>query len=202
LLLPLLVVACDEDKATSTQGKPTEAPRKLAGIYPEDWKCSFVASDDMLASVLGGTVKAEDTPIIMPKGVPHPCKYVVQTTPPEDWTFDVYCRDDYKQQADVLFAQYSAQSQEIVDRYHAAADAGLLKNDAGVQYVAPDLATEVAVGAKGLDHHGRGLIFVDDDAPCYVRVVGLDPQKRLELAKLVAKNLTFANAPMTPRPAK
>jgi hypothetical protein len=57
----------------------------------------------------------------------------------------------------------------------------------------------VAVGAKGLDHHGQGLIFVDDDAPCYVRVLGKDAARRLELARLIAKNLTFANAPMTPR---
>ena len=63
-------------------------------------------------------------------------------------------------------------------------------------------ATEVQVGAKGLDHHGQGLIFVDDDAPCYVRVVGPDAGRRLELAKLIAKNLTFENAPMTPRPSR
>jgi hypothetical protein len=30
-------------------------------------------------------------------------------------------------------------------------------------------------------------------------VVGKDAARRLELAKLVAKNLTFANAPMSPR---
>ena len=143
-----------------------------------------------------------DSAMIPPKGVPHPCNYVVSTNPPEQWTYDVYCRDDYKQQADVLFGQYRADSADLVNRYHAAADAGLLKNDAGVTYIAPETASDVDVGAKGLDHHGRGLIFIDDDAPCYVRVIGLDPQKRLELAKLVAKNLTFANAPMTPRPAK
>ena len=56
------------------------------------------------------------------------------------------------------------------------------------------------VGSKGLDHHGQGLIFIDDDAPCYVRVVGPDAAHRFELAKMLAKNLTFANAPMSPRP--
>jgi hypothetical protein len=34
-----------------------------------------------------------------------------------------------------------------------------------------------------------------------VRVVGPDASNRLELAKLIAKNLTFMNAPMTPRAA-
>ena len=198
----LFALASCEESSNSAASKPTEPPRKLAGIYPEDWKCSYVASDDQLASVLGGTVHAKDSAIIPPKGVPHPCNYYVDTTPVEDWTFDVYCRDDYKQQADALFQQYRNDSAELVQRFHAAADAGLLKNDAGVVYTAPDVAADVAIGAKGLDHHGRGLIFVDDDAPCFVRVVGMDPQKRMELARLVAKNLTFQNAPMTPRPAK
>ena len=65
---------------------------------------------------------------------------------------------------------------------------------------APSGAVDVEVGAKGLDHHGQGLLFIDDDAPCYVRVVGPDAQRRLALARAIAKNLTFANAPMTPRP--
>jgi hypothetical protein len=195
-----LLVACDQDSPPASQPKPAEAPRRLAGIYPEDWKCSFVTSDDALAGVLGGPVHAIDTPVIMPRGVPHPCTYIVDTTPQEQWTYDVYCRDDYKTQADALFAQYKADSADAVQRFHAAADAGQLKNDAGIVYTSPDVAAEVAIGAKGLDHHGRGLIFVDDDAPCYVRVIGIDPQKRIDLSRLVAKNLTFANAPMTPRP--
>jgi len=32
-------------------------------------------------------------------------------------------------------------------------------------------------------------------------VFGIDSAKRLELAKLIAKNLTFMNAPMMPRAA-
>jgi hypothetical protein len=67
---------------------------------------------------------------------------------------------------------------------------------------APEEATVVQVGARGLDHHGQGLLFLDDDAPCYVRIVGPDSVRRLSLAQLIAKNLTFANAPMTPRPFK
>jgi hypothetical protein len=89
----------------------------------------------------------------------------------------------------------------MVQQYNTLADAGAVKpTDAGIAIHAPEVSSEVAVGAKGLDHHGQGLIFIDDDAPCYVRVVGPDSARRLELAKLVAKNLTFANAPMTPRP--
>lgn len=201
----ILVAACDNgSKDQNADSKPvgTEPPRKLAGVYPEDWKCSYVASEATLAGILGGPVHATDSPMIPPKGVPHPCTYVVDTTPQETWVFDVYCRDDFHKRAEELFAQYKADSADQVKRFEVAADAGALKNDAGITYTAPQEAAEVAIGAKGLDHHGRGVIFIDDDAPCYVRVVGLDPQKRIDLARLVAKNLTFANAPMTPRPAK
>ena len=57
----------------------------------------------------------------------------------------------------------------------------------------------VSLGWVDKTDNFAGLIFIDDDAPCYVRVVGNDAARRLELAKLLAKNLTFANAPMSPR---
>jgi hypothetical protein len=100
-----------------------------------------------------------------------------------------------------LFAQYTRTSAELVAQYDQMSDAGVVKpTDAGIAIKRPDDAFEVEVGAKALDHHGQGLLFIDDDAPCYVRVIGPDAARRLELAKVVAKNLTFANAPMTPRP--
>jgi len=111
--------------------------------------------------------------------------------------------DGFKKRADALFAQYRQTSADLVQSYNELADAGAIKpTDAGIVIHAPMGAVDVQVGAKGLDHHGQGLLFIDDDAPCYVRIVGPDPQRRLQLAQLVAKNLTFANAPMSPRPMK
>jgi hypothetical protein len=102
-----------------------------------------------------------------------------------------------------LFEQYKTGSSDIIEQYDALADAGAVKaNDAGTSITRPEPAVEVDVGAKGLDHHGQGLVFVDDDAPCYVRVVGPNAAHRLAVAQAIAKNLTFANAPMTPRPLK
>lgn len=47
----------------------------------------------------------------------------------------------------------------------------------------PEPAAEVAIGAKGLDY-GQGLIFIDDDAPCYVHVTGKDaPPKPMPLPR-------------------
>lgn len=200
--LSVSLVACkDERPAPAGTGSERGAStRKLAGVYPEDWKCESVAPLDALAAVLGGPVRALDSAISVTKGLPHPCNYQLEG---KDvfWTFDIDCRDGMKQRADALFAQYRQTSHDLVQQYDTLADAGAIKpSDAGVPVQPPEEAIDVAVGAKALDHHGRGLLFIDDDAPCYVRVVGKDAARRLELAKLVARNLTFANAPMTPRP--
>jgi glucose dehydrogenase len=151
------------------------------------------------------TVHPIDSGMTMPAGIAPPCNYQLTTdTGQEVWTFDFDCRDHMKERADALFAQYKAGSTDMVNQYNALADAGTLNqlkgSDAGVPIHAPSGAVEVEVGAKGLDHHGQGLLFIDDDAPCYVRVVGPDAQRRLALARAIAKNLTFANAPMIPRP--
>ncbi len=196
------VLASCKDDRPAPAAAPTPAPRQLAGVYPENWTCDSVAPPDVLAQILGGTIKPIDTPVSVPRGLPRPCNYEVQVREAEYWTFDVDCRDGMKRRADALFAQYQATSRDLVQQYDALSDAGALKpTDAGIEIRPPEDAAEVAVGARGLDHHGRGLLFIDDDAPCYVRVVGKDAPRRLELAKLLARNLTFANAPMTPRAA-
>jgi hypothetical protein len=198
ILLFVVLAGCKENGATSD---PAPAPpRRLAGVYPDQWRCDSIAALDVLGQVLGGTVKPIDSALSVPRGLPHPCNYEVQAQALEYWTFDLDCRDGMKQRADALFAQYKTTSHELVEKYNAMADAGAIKpNDSGVELHTPEGAVDVAVGAKGLDHHGQGLLFIDDDAPCYVRVVGKDAARRLELAKLLAKNLTFANAPMSPR---
>jgi hypothetical protein len=203
-LLPfLLLIACSESSGDKTDTKKTTEPeRKLAGVFADRWECKSIASPEDIAQLVGG-IKATlmDSAIAPPRGVPHPCAYeVVTQSEVQGWSYDIDCRDGYKQRADALFEQYKKTSAELVKAYNDAADAGIKPTDAGVAVRPPEDAVEVSVGAKALDHHGRGLLFVDDDAPCYVRVIGPDAPHRLELAKLVAKNLTFVNAPMDPRP--
>ncbi len=197
----VVLAGCKDDVATAGDPQRASAPRPLAGVYPDQWRCDSVATLDQLGHLLGGTVKQLDSALVVPRGLPHPCNYEIASHDLELWTFDIDCRDGMKQRADALFAQYQATSREQIQRYDSLLDAGAIKpNDAGSEH-APEPAVEVAVGAKGLDHHGQGLIFIDDDAPCYVRVVGKDAGRRLALAKLIANNLTFANAPMVPRAA-
>ena len=204
LVLLAVLGSCDAGSSAGHE-KTAEAAgsgRQLAGVYPEQFKCASILTDDAVGQLLGGTAHPLDSAMRPPRGIAYPCNYQLTAEGSvEYWTFDFDCREGMKQRADALFAQYKSGSTDMVDQYNTLSDAGQLKpNDAGVTYHAPSGAVEVDVGAKGLDHHGQGLIFIDDDAPCYVRVVGPDAQRRLVLARAVAKNLTFANAPMTPRP--
>ncbi len=205
LIATLALAGCEKpETSSSTGGTPAvePVPNKLAGVYPERFDCASVTTPDALTGLLGAPARAIDSPSSVPRGLPRPCTYEVAATPPQYWTYDIDCRDGHKQRADDLFAQYRKYNADRITQYNAMSDAGVAKvtSDAGtIEFRAPSEPAEVAVGAKGLDHNDQGLIFIDDDAPCYVRVIGPDGPRRLTLATLVAKNLTFANAPMTPR---
>jgi len=195
--------ACKTEAGSSArpQEKADEPAKKLAGVWPNEFQCSSIAAPAALSQLLGGEAKQSENPISPSKGLAAPCMYdVVRDNLVETWQFDFYCRDDYKSKYDALVAQYRKQNLEMIADWNHKSDAGLFKpNDAGIEYNRPGDPVEVELGQQGLDHHGAAVIFLDDDAPCYVRVAGKDAARRLELAKLVAKNLTFQNAPMTPR---
>ncbi|HEY4241702.1 MAG TPA: hypothetical protein VGM88_17895 [Kofleriaceae bacterium] len=208
-LLLFALAACSDHSAASTPAGSDEPHIKLSGVYPEQWKCTSVMTPEAAGAALDGTVRPIDTAMTPPRGVPQPCNYEV-TRPDgtlEYWTFDIDCRDGMKQRADALFAQYKEQSDDLVTAYKALPDAPPPPKhpkvdkdvDAMVPSHPPEPAAEVAVGAKGLDHHGQGILFIDKEAPCYVRVVGPDATRRLDFARLIEKGLTFDNAPMTPR---
>lgn len=183
-------------------------PGKMAGVFPDRFDCTTIVSIDTLAQLLGGNARRVEGPMGGQRGVPKPCEYEVQSDPPAKYSYDFDCRDSYKKTADALFKQYREQNAARIEEYNRVSDAGPPTKapkgaeDAAVEMKQPSEPQEVAVGAKGLDHNDQGILFIDDDAPCYVRVYGPDPAKRLELAKLVAKNLTYVNAPMDPRPLK
>jgi hypothetical protein len=207
LLVLLPLAACSSDAAPPKDKPAEDPPIKLAGVYAERFECTTIIANDTLAQLLGGQVRKIDSAISMPRGLPRPCSYEVSSDPPAVWTYDFDCRDGYKMRADALFKQYRETNTARIEEYNRVSDAGVPKapkgaEDAAVVLKQPGNASEVAVGAKALDHNDQGLLFIDDDAPCYVRVNGPDTTKRLELAKLVSKQLTFANAPMTPRPLK
>lgn len=199
--IPAAAAACSSDsKSAPAQPEAAGASAALVGVWPDKFQCDSVAPPDALAQALGGTPRVVDSAIQTPQGVARPCNYLVDgAAGPEAWTFDLDCRPGYAEVADKLFDQYTRGSQDLVDQYNAVVDAGHLDVvDGGPAIKAPESAHEVQVGKRALDHHGQGLLFIDDDAPCYVRVIGPDAGKRLALAQLIAKNLTPARAPMQP----
>jgi hypothetical protein len=207
-LLPLAAltfsVACSsESGGGKKQEKSAEPERKLAGVFPDRFKCESIVKIDELKQLLGAVdIQATDTPVATTRGLAPPCEYrVTMQSEMQGWRYDFDCRDNFKQTADALFEQYKQQNLDLQHQFDIVADAGIKPTDAGVPIKRVDDAVEVAVGARGLDHQGQAIIFVDDDAPCYVRVFGRDAAKRPDLAKLIAKNLTFMNAPMMPRAA-
>jgi hypothetical protein len=156
----------------------------------------------VLAEAMAAPVREVENTMPSPRGVPRPCTYVVEVLPGQEeaWSYDLDCRDGATRTAEILFTQYADDSADKLAAYQSATGGKPVKDDAGVELPPPSGAFAVAVGKKGLDHHGQGILFVDDDAPCYVRVVGKDPARRLALARLIAGKLTPATAPMRPRP--
>ncbi len=207
LLLALVpLAACANDKSTSgsSSGQPAgRADPVLLGVPAERWTCDAIAPAAELDAALGATARPIDSPFTPPRGVPRPCSYQIgggggDAGAGEAWTFDVDCRQDYDKRAEILFAQYAKTSAELVDRYALEVGDKPQVTDAGVTLKAPGAAHEVEVGRRALDHHGQGLLFIDDDSPCYVRIVGPGAERRLALGLLLARNLREANAPMTP----
>ncbi len=208
------LAACG-DASTSTAGKPTAAPTELAplvGVEPAKFRCDSLLSEAQLADITHGSVRVIEGSMPPPDGTAAPCTYVVETargsaTSTAAWSFDIDCRTGARDRADALFTQYRADSTMLVE----AAAVEQLKprpKPAPGQPAAPPpnpnavgLAVDVEVGARGLDHHGQALIFIDDDAPCYVRVTGPDAAARKELAELLAIALRPTTAPMSPRAA-
>jgi hypothetical protein len=209
--LPLLALACSDarnDKAAAT-GPSTGEGKTLLGIWPEKWSCDEVAPPAELATVLGGEVRRVESLMKAPRGMPDPCSYELTRGPTDDadaaplvesWSFDLDCRDGYEKTAERIFSDWAQQSADHVAEYQKRVGPGARPptDDAGVPLRAPQGSHEVALGRRALDAQGQGLIFLDDDAPCYVRVFGQDGARRLALASLVAGHLREANAPMKP----
>lgn len=200
VVLAFVLAACTESKKAAPSVKEQGGGVQLVGIDPDRWTCDQVATKDAVEQAVGGHVKEVEGSLAPPRGTPRPCAYLLDVAVPEAWTFDLDCRPGALRTAETLFKQYTEYNEALIAAY---ADAGPdeLKDDAGVVHVAPGGPTPVAVGTKALDHNGQALLFVDDDTPCYGRVVGPDAARRLALAQLVAKNLRPATAPMEPRPA-
>ncbi len=196
--------------AGACEGKSSGAPSEsmtggddveLVGVDLDLWTCDLIATPAVMSQTLGIPARGVDSILGSAPGTPKPCNFVAEGAAPEAWSFDFDCRDNALATAEKLFTEYLARNQELIAQWDASTGGKVQKNDAGLEQLAVAAPVEVPVGKKALDHHGQAILFIDDDTPCYARVAGPDPARRLLVAKLVAQNLTPRTAPMRPRPA-
>lgn len=176
----LSLAACKK----ATEEKP--APKVLAaddqtvpaaiGVYPSDFSCESVAPLPDVIAAVGQTVTLKRQAFEPQFGTPGACEYHGEEEKPAEgidagpypsWSFDIDCRTLGLKSGERLMATYAKDETSI----------------------------PVRVGKSGIDHRDTVLLFIDDDSPCSVRVLGLGREKRQALAELVAENLTPTNAP-------
>ena len=211
VVVVLLFAACGKSERERAEEKSAKSIAPI-GVLPWNFKCDSLAPTADLQAIVGGPAEPIENQMEPPQGTAAPCNYLVTSEAGQQaWTYDLDCRSSALEQAEVLFTQYESQNRDLLAAYEAAAaaDAGVpvkkapvVKGqpevDAGPPPPPPKPSKPVAVGKRGLDH-GQGIFFVDDDAPCQVRVFGPDEDRRLRLAQLIARNLTEATAPMEPK---
>jgi hypothetical protein len=172
LLAGLAVAGCAKDTVPKKAGVLVEDDKRasvdIIGVSPADFDCDSVATEAAVTAALGLSVSKTTSDQPSPVGVPRPCVYTTaDPVSPIEWSFDIDCRENAVAQGESLMVSYSSQP--------------------GAQ--------PVRVGTSGIDAANSVLLFIDDDAPCYVRVLGPDADKRAALAQIVAGNLAPRTAP-------
>lgn len=168
------------------EAKEKPAPKVLAaddqtvpeaiGVYPSEFKCESIAPLPAVIEAVGETVTLRKQQFEPQFGTPGACEYHgEEKKPPEgvdagvypSWSFDIDCRTLGLQSGERLMATYAKD----------------------------ESSRPIRVGKSGIDHRDTVLLFIDDDSPCSVRILGPGQETRAALARLVAKNLTAQNAP-------
>ncbi|HET6612086.1 MAG TPA: hypothetical protein VFG83_08865 [Kofleriaceae bacterium] len=184
LVTAIAVAACSGDDAEPAKLLASDpAPEILpTGVPPQSFACESVTPKADLARIAGvaeAAISRQPSPFSPPAGVASPCYYAIGAPQANDagavsqrlLSFDIDCRPRALSDAAELMATYAAQPE----------------------------AAAVRIGKSGLDHSRTQILFIDDNAPCYVRVTTPDQPLRTGVARLIAKNLTAATAPMSTR---
>jgi hypothetical protein len=179
--------AATERAAAGGSAQEAPAPSGLIGVDPSVFQCESIAPVGAISAAAGVPVEAAAAQFDPPSGTPRPCNYQTvgaATAPPPVgardaaapaqamWSISFDCRDHGVAAATRLIEQYAAEG-----------------------------GTPMEVGAASVDHRDAAILFIDDDAPCSVTVLGPGQAQRLAIARAVAERLHAANAPMRPRAA-
>lgn len=179
-LIALAVGACSGEKEEASDPGAGESSSstsgvEVVGVHPDDFECGSIAPKEDVSAIVGGEVTLAPSKFDPPRGVARPCNYERPRYAGDAggtlrrWSIDYDCRDSAVGDAERLMAQYASEEE----------------------------AEAIRIGQSGIDRK-PALLFIDDDTPCYVRIVGPSREVRKELARLVASELTEKTAPMTP----
>lgn len=224
-LLPLVLLGGCSHRDKSAANAPAvlasdESPPgaiTMVGVAPSAFRCASMATPKEVGDIVGAKVVLAPSQFEPPQGVAKPCNYAaaadesganaaVGAAPPERAKHAHGKHGKHGKRAEHgkaaagaagAAAGQPAQKMWSVDfdcRKTALKDGEALM----VQYAKTNGAVPVRVGKSGLDYENAALLFIDNDSPCYARVLGPGAKNRLAIAKLVAGRLTTATAPMTP----
>jgi hypothetical protein len=167
-VVPLLALACG--KETRELNLPDGGHVRVVGVIPDKFDCqAFLPDADAIA---GAPVTWSKSEFVPQQGTAPPCAFMRSDDETRWWQFTLDCRPVAESEIDLLLKARTA-----------AAD--------------PDLKTP-AIGRKAVDHSRAQLVFLDDDTPCAVWIVGPDEASRTALAQVVGPRLVRDNAPMRP----
>lgn len=146
---------------------PTQS-RAVVGISPVDFKCDTIAPQARIEEIVAAPLQRVTTGFTPPEGVAAACHYESTAADrPGEWSYDIDCRE-----------RALGDARRLIDKNAPEPD-----------------SVPVEVGREGLDHHNAQLLFIDDDAPCYVRIQARDQADRLAIGMMLADGLTRRNAP-------
>ncbi len=173
-------------KAASSDVEVAAAPAELrTGIHPDDFQCDQVVSGDAVSKAVNLQITVETSSFEPPTGVARACNYIGHSEDSEPtattdatadagpamaqqtWSFDVDCRATALDTGRSLLAQWG--------------------KDSG--------ATALEIGKQAIDHRDVVLLLIDDDTPCYARILGPGQVNRKAIAKLLVAGLSRDNAP-------
>lgn len=180
----LVSAGCGKEKAKKkVEKKEGEASVGFYGVDPSIFNCETLGSLGDISKAVGGEVVRMEPMFDPPTGTPAPCDYrqlgaeteVLDGAPAPAqrmWSIRYDCRESY----------VPITTKEM-------------------EHLVSEGATRVNVGKWGVEDRDARLIFIDDDAPCTVTVVGPGSAERIAIGNVVGRKLTLKTAPMTPRPA-
>ncbi len=161
-----------DDSASSARKLGIDEPTPegyLVGVRPEDFACESLLTIEQATEIFGGRVEQVESPHTPPVGVPGSCNFVsfAEGREPLRWSFDLDCREG------------------------AHSDAGQLM----VRYADAQGAKPMRIGRSALDHNDSALLFIDDDTPCYGRVLGPGQDTRARIAEILVPAIDAHSAP-------